>query len=309
MIKNLLFGFVLILTLVSIACADQPVKPDAPRGLTIISVGPVKDEIYAAVSIEFPRAWTNLQFTLEVNGKPARMRQRSGGFSEDRTMADFLFIPGKTEKQAVTVKTVFDGKRVDAKSCFDWKPTPFVAIIGHTGDREIIMAREKLTVATANVTGVKMFFNGKEVHFRPSAGDIQTFSFDPAWRKGKNVLTVNADKLDGGIIAKNFTFFDLGDGGALPPGQIAVLLYGQEGSKSGPFYDVRIEGDAIAALRDVRVRRNLIDKDGWIVSEAWLARELRAQKEGISKVRIFVKPHFLQKMELEKEFSITVAER
>lgn len=309
MIKKLLFGFVLMLALVSIACADQPVRSDTPRGLTIVSVGPVKDEIYAAVSIEFPRAWTNLQFTLEVNGKPARMRQRSGGFSEDRNMADFLFIPGKTEKQSVAVKTVIDGKRVDAKSSFDWKPVPFIVVIGHTGDREIIMARERLTVAAANVTDVKMFFNGKEVHPRPSAGDIQTLSFDPAWRKGKNVLTVNADKLDGGIIAKNFTFFDLGEGGELPPGQTAVLLYGQEGSKSGPFYDVRIEGDAIAALRDARVRRNLIDRDGWIVSEVWLARELRAQKEGMAKVRVFVKPHFLQKMELEKEFSITVADR
>lgn len=309
MIRRLLFGFVLILTLVSIACADQPVKSDTPRGLTIVSVEPVKDGIYAAVSIEFPKAWTNPQFTLEVNGKPARMRQRSGGFSEDRNMADFLFIPGKTEKQSITVRAVMDGRKVDAKSGFDWKPAPFIAIIGHTGDREIIMVREKLTVATANVTEVKMFFNGREVHPRPSAGDIQTLSFDPAWRKGKNVLTVNADKLDGGIIAKNFTFFDLGDGGALPPGQTAVLLYGQEGSKSGPFYDVRIEGDAIAALRDARVRRNLVDKDGWIVPEVWLARELRAQKEGISKVRIFVKPHFLQKMELEKEFSITVADR
>ncbi|MBP7526314.1 MAG: hypothetical protein KA801_00205 [Syntrophorhabdaceae bacterium] len=309
MMKKLLFGLVLVLTLVSIACADQPVRPDTPRGLAIVSVGPVKDEIYAAVSIEFPKAWTNPQFTWEVNGKPARMRQRSGGFSEDRNMADFLFIPGKTEKQSVTVKTVIDGKRVDAKSSFDWKPTPFIAVIGHTGDREIVMAREKLTVAAANVTDVKLFFNGKEVHPRPSAGDIQTLSFDPAWRKGKNVLTVNADKLDGGIIAKNFTFFDLGDGGVLPLGQTAVLQYGQEGSKSGPFYDVRIEGDAIAAVRDARVRRSLIDKDGWIVSEVWLARELRAQKEGMAKVRVFVKPHFLQKMELEKEFSITVADR
>jgi|GEM_PF-1879637 len=309
MIKKLLFEFVLILTLVSIAWADQPVKTDAPRNLTIISVEPLKDEIYAVVSIEFPKAWTDPQFALEVNGNAARMRQRSGGFSGDRATADFLFNPGKTEKQSVTVKTVIDGKRVEAKSSFEWKPGPFIAVIGHTGDREIIVAREKLTVAAVNVTGVKMFFNGKEVRSRPSAGDIQTLSFDPAWRKGKNVLTVNADKLDGGIIAKNFTFFDLGDGGALPPGQTALLLYGQEGSKSGPFYDVRIEGDAIAALRDSRVRRNLIDKDGWIVSEVWLARELRAQKEGMSKVRIFVKPHFLQKMELEKEFSITVADR
>lgn len=288
------------------ACEDACLPPQALR---IVSVEALKDQIYALVSIEFPRAWMDPKFTVEVNGKSVRMRHRSGGFSGDRNMADILFLPGRGGKQSVTVKTVIDGRKIEAKSTLDWKPVAFLAVMGHGGEREMILAKEKLTVVTANVSDVKIFLNGKGVYARPTGEDMQIFSFEPAFRKGKNVLTVSANKLDGSIIARNFTFFDLAEGGALEVGETAVLQYGREGSKSGPFYDVRVEGDAIVGLRDVRVYPNLIDKDGWLVSEVRLAREFRARKEGVSRVRVFVKPHFLQSMELEKEFAITVRNR
>lgn len=303
MAKRLLFVWVFIVLLISIVRADG-----RPQGLRIISVEPVKSGIYAVVSVEFPKTWMDPKFTVEINGKPVRTKQRSGGFSGDRSMADFIFVPGRTQRQSVTVKCIAGGKQLEAKGSLDWTPMPFITILGYTGSREIITRREKLSIVLVNVTGVKIFFNGKEIHARPSTGDIQTVSFDPAWKKGKNVLTVNGDKWDGGMLARNFTFFDLGDGGTLPPGQSALLHYGQEGSKSGPFYDVKVEGDSIAVLQDARVRRDVIDKDGWVVSETWLARELKARKEGTSMVRIYVKHHFLQNMELEKEFAITVAQ-
>jgi hypothetical protein len=110
------------------------------------------------------------------------------------------------------------------------------------------------------------------------------------------------------MIVKNLTFLDVTDGGMLPLGQSALLYFGREGTKSGPIYDVKVEGDSIALLQGARVRRDVIDREGWLVSESWVAAELKARKEGTSKVRIFVKHHFLQNMELEKEFSITVGE-
>lgn len=303
MMKRFLCGCLLALGFFSIACAGELAKPETLR---ITSVEGLKDQIYAQVSVEFPKAWMDPKFTVEVNARPVKMRHRSGGFSGDRNMADILFLPGKGGKQSVTVKAVVDGKKIEAKSDFDWKPAALLAVAGHGGEREIILAKEKLTVVTANVMDVKIFLNGKGVNARPAGSDIQTFSFEPAFRKGKNILTVSANKLDGSIIARNFTFYDLGDGGTLAVGETAMLQYGREGSKSGPFYDIKVEGDSIVALRDVRVNHNLIDQDGWLVSEVRFAREFRARKEGVSKVRIFVKPHFLQNMELEKEFEITV---
>jgi len=302
MIRKVLLAPLLLLLVVAVAGAE------GPQGLKILSVKPVKSGIYAIVSVEFPKAWSDAAFTVEVNGKPVRMRRVGGGFSEDRTMADLMFMPGRAAKQSVAVKCTAGGRKTEARAGFDWTPVPFIAVLGHAGNREMITARGKLTIAAVNVTGMKMFFNGKEVQGRPSAGDIETFTFDPAWKKGRNVLTINADKWDGGMIARNLTFFDLGEGGTLPPGQSVLVHLGREDTKSGPFYDVKVEGDSIAPPQGTTVRRDIIDSDGWLVSETWVAAELRARKEGTAKVRVFVKPHFLQNMELEREFSITVGE-
>ncbi len=303
MIGRLLSGFLFLFLTAAIAGAE------VPQDLRIISVEPVKSGIYAVASVEFPKTWSGPAFTVEVNGKPVRMRQVGGGFSQDRNMADLMFMPRSAGRQSVVVKCSAGGRRSEARAGFDWTPASLVTILGHTGQREIITAGEKLTVATVNVTGVKIFFNGKEVYARPSSGDIQTLSFDPDWKSGKNVLTINADKWDGGMIAKNFTFFQLAGGGTLSPGESAFLYCGREGTKSGPFYDVKVEGGSIAVAQGTTVRRDIIDRDGWLVSEAWVAAELRAKKAGTSSVRVYVKHHFLQNMELEREFSIIVGER
>jgi hypothetical protein len=301
MIRKVLLAPLLLLLVVAVAGAE------GPQGLKILSVKPVKSGIYAIASVEFPKAWSDAAFTVEVNGKPVRMRRTGSGLSEDRTMADLMFMPGRAAKQSVAVKCTTGGRKAEARAGFDWTPAPFIAILGHTGNREMITARVKLTIAAVNVTGVRIFFNGKEVKGKASAGDIETLTFDPAWKKGRNVLTINADKWDGGMIARNLTFFDLGEGGTLPPGQSVLVHLGREGTKSGPFYDVKVEGDSVAPPQGATVLRDIIDSDGWLVSETWAAVELRARKVGTAKVRVFVKPHFLQNMELQEEFTITVA--
>ena len=300
MMRKVFLGCLLSLLIVGVAGAE------GPQGLKIVSVKPMKGGIYAIVSVEFPKAWSDPALTVEVNGKPVRMRQAGGGFSEDRNMADLMFMPGRAARQSVAVKSMAGGRKTEARAGFDWTPAPFVAVLGHPGNREMVAARET-DHRGVNVTGMRIFFNGKEVHAKPSAGDIETLTFDPAWKKGRNVLTINADKWDGGMIAKNFTFFDLGEGGTLPPGQSALVHLGREGTKSGPFYDVKVEGDPVALAQGTTVRRDIVDRDGWLVSETWVAAELRARKEGTAKVRVFVKAHFLQNMELEREFTITVA--
>jgi hypothetical protein len=83
------------------------------------------------------------------------------------------------------------------------------------------------------------------------------------------------------------------------------LNYGKESDKRGALYDIRIEGDAIAAGNDVRSDITTIDK-GWLVSENWPAKEFKARKSGTSTVRIFVKPDSLQEMKLDKELRIRV---
>lgn len=312
MIKNIVSAVIVMLCLFSSAYAGQLADPNATVStMRTISVTPAANALYAIASVEYPASWGNdITFTVEVNGRPVRIRKVSGGFSGATSTADLMFFPKKAGRQNITVKTVVNGKNMQSKSSFDWKQTPFVAVMEHEGDREIMMEKDKsLVVAAANVMDVRISFNGKDMHGRLSgSGDIQIRSLDPAWRQGKNVLTVSGNKFDGSLIAKNFTFLYLGEDGVLPLGETAILYYGKEGSKSGPFYDVKVNGDALTPVRDVRTDHLSMDKEGWLISDPMLGKELRAQKPGTATIQIFIKPHFLEKMKLDRELTITIAQ-
>lgn len=291
--------------------AARSPEPDAPATtLKIVSVGPAPNSIYAIVSLEYPKAWSDdARFTVEVNGRAVRARRISGGFSGSRNMADLMFFPGRAGKQNITVKMTAGSRSALARGVFEWKEMPFIAVMGHPGDREMLTGNDRqFIVATANVVDVRISFNGKDMYAKPTGGDVQARSLDPAWRVGKNTLTVSATKFDGGLIVKNFTFFYLGEEGLLPLGETAMLSYGREGSKSGPFYDVRVDGDALATPRDVRAGVFSMDNDGWLVADTVLAKEFRAQKPGRAVIKVFIKPHFLQEIKLDRELTVTVSQ-
>ncbi|MBP1748067.1 MAG: hypothetical protein H6Q52_606 [Deltaproteobacteria bacterium] len=309
MIKNIVSAIVVLLVLFSFANAEQSLAPNEQSDtVRIMSVEPAANGIYAVVSLEYPKSWgDDAKFMVEVNGKSMRARKISGGFSSDRNMTDLMFFPKQAGKQNITVRTMIKGRNIQSKSTFDWKQVPLIAMMGHTGDREMLMGKDKqLTVAVANIMDVRVSFNGKDIYGKLSGSDIQTRSLDPAWRQGKNILTVSANKFDGSLIVKNFTFFYPAENGILHPGETAVFYYGKEGSRSGPFYDVKIGGDALTPVSDVRTNVLSMDNDGWLVSDPMLGKEFRAQKPGSAVIRIFIKPHFLEKMKLDRELTVTV---
>ncbi len=301
--------FIIMIVLFAGLCAGQSSEPAAVTTLKITSIQPAHD-IYAIAGLEYPQAWgDNAKFTVEVNGKPVRARKVSGGFSGGRNMADLMFFPRRAGKQAVTVKMTVNSRTAVAKSVFEWKQVPLIAVMDHPGDREIVSGKGKqLAVAIVNVTDIRISFNGKDMYGRSTGSDVQARIIDPAWRQGKNTLTVSGNKPDGGLIVKNFTFFYLGEDGVLPLGETVMFYYGKEGSKSGPFYNVRADGDVLAPLRDARTPVLSMDSDGWLVQDAALAKEFRAQKPGPATIKVFIKPHFLEEMKLDRELAITVVQ-
>lgn len=316
---NLLKSYVLCLLFIAVffsntlAGEQAQAKPDDPslpvQGLRITGIEMLKEQVYALVSVEFPKEWPNPKFIVEVNGKPVRSRLQSGGFSTDRAVSGILFVPGKAGGKSVTVKTVADGKKTEAKTTLDWKPGPFMTVLHHTGDREMIFAKEKFTLLTANINDVMVLLNGNDVYSKVSGGDMTLRSFEPVWKKGKNTLTVIAKGPGGSASARNYTFFYLAGGGALAVDETAVLNYGREGSKSGPFYDLSVEGDAVTPGKEAAARVYALDKEGWLAGETRLTREFKGRQTGTSKIRVMVKHHFLGSMELEKELTIAVKHR
>lgn len=274
-----------------------------PKTLRVQKVAAV-NEVYAEVSLEFPKSWEEPNFQVLVDGSEANARNWSGGFSEDRQMASLLFFPGKPGTKRVTVNATVGGKIVSAAASLNWPGRAFIALLGYGGERTLVTAPEPIKIVTANVSNSVIRVNGQTA--KPDIAGRQAFllSFTPAWLPGLNTITVDGKGADGSPVAKAYTFVYSTAG--LKEGETALLRYGVEGSKSGPFYSAEVEGDAVVAGSGQSVRAYTLDGDGWLGGEALLVKELKAKKPGTAKIRIFEKPHFLQPKALKEEIAITI---
>lgn len=276
-----------------------------PQTLRMIELKAQPGDVYATVSLEFPKGWKRPEFAVAVDGREVQARSGSGGFSTDRQMESLIFFPGRPGRKQVTVRATVDGKQVEATGSLDWRPRALVALIGHTGDRELILAKEKIRLVTVNVDEVDIAFNGQRVQPEPFGGDAKLFSFQPEWVGGKNTLTVGGKAPDGTPVHQGYSFVYLGDG-SLVEGETVVLEYGRESSKSGPFFRVSVEGTSLVPVREGQTHCYLLNSEGWIGGVTRLVQELKAERPGVSRVLLFEKPHFLMAEELKREIVITV---
>jgi hypothetical protein len=279
---------------------------EPPETLRIKELRSLNDDLYAVVYLEYPKGWEAGDFQVLVAGKEVNARRRSGGYSDDRRMESLLFFPGKPGVKRVSVKAAVEGREAETSGSLEWKPRPFAVLLDYLGDGMLVTARVKLRVVTANTGEVTLLFNGKAMKPEVLGRDATLLSFDPPWRPGLNSLSVEGKGVDGTTVSRSYSF--VYSEGEIRLGEAALmsLNVGREGSKSGPFYSVTIEGDAIATVKDLTVDAYVMDDGGWVGSEARLVRELKAVKPGRASVKIFEKPHFLQTKSLKEEYFITV---
>jgi hypothetical protein len=234
----------------------------APTDIRIESLKPLKGEPYARVSIEFPKKWESPLFTIQVDGKEINTKRESGGFSIDRQMESFLFFPGKPGEKAVIVSAVVNGKKYEAGAAMNWQPSSFLMLMEHEGNRTLILKEERLSIVAANVEQVVITFNGKVIEPSLFGNNATLFSFQPVWRSGVNILNVTGKGGDRKDVSRTYSFYLLKEG-LIKEGETVMLVYGCEGSKSGPFFEVLIEGNALTSVKDeYYIHTPLIKKAG-----------------------------------------------
>ena len=220
----------------------------------------------------------------------------------DVCMESPIFFPGRPGRKRVTVTTTTEERRAEATGRPEWKPAPLVALIGHAGDRDLILEKHDITLVLVNVEEATLSFNGTAVQAESFGEHAKLLRFAPNWVGGRNVLTMRSTGPDGTAVSGRYTFVYAGDG-TLLEGETVALDYGTQGSKSGPFFRVAVEGPAVVPARSAELESYVMSEDGWLGGETRLAQELKASTRGISTVRVFEKPHFLMPEALKKKSS------
>lgn len=277
---------------------------EAPETLRIKDLRSLDDDLYAVVSLEFPKRWNIKGFQLLVDGKEVNVRPQSGGYSSDRQMESLLFFPGRPGVKRISVSAEIEGATVQATDSLDWNPRPFAALLDYVGDRVITSDKKKIRLVTANTKDVIVKFNGEPIRSERMGQDAILLTIEPPWQPGLNTLSFEGKGVDGTPVAKSYGFIN--PEGGVREGESVLLDFGFEGSKSGPFYSIDVEGDALSAGKDSTVASYVMNGEGWIGRETRLVRELKAVKPGQATVKVFEKPHFLQQKSLKQEIVITV---
>jgi hypothetical protein len=281
---------------------------EKPLVIAELKAFPEKRLPYALLHLEYPRDWQKPDFTVQVNGKEVPSRLWGGGHSPDRQYATLFFFPGEGGNLKVSVQASLDGKTHEATDRFSWNVWAMAGLLDGPGRLEAVMKPRALRFWAFPADKVRALFNGRSITPKrePLSGrPVGLFSVEPEWKAGKNTLSIETTGKDGKTVAGDYSFVYLPDS-AIALDETLAIPYGTMGGKSGPFYSMELEGDALSPVGDGEETYYIIDPEGWAVEKSVLVKALRADRPGRSRVKIFVKRHFLQSRELEREFDIHV---
>ena len=283
--------------------AGSAAAADRPR---IASVQPLADRPYLVVDVADPKSWADTAFTFEADGRVAPSQRLGGGFDPNSSSASYLVFPGATCRRLSARWGDGPSQRTGATRV-SWKAPALAVLLDRLGDREALFVPGALEFQVFPPATVRFLQDGAELEPTAvdAAGPGRRLRVTPRWRAGLNTVRMVVAG-PAGPAERTFTFVLLDDGG-LAPGEAARLVYGEVGSRSGPFFELAVEGDAVALERKGFAAVLVADGDGWLREDQVLVADLRARAEGEAILRILEKAHFTEPSEPRAEHRILVA--
>jgi hypothetical protein len=261
--------------LAGLLLAGPAAAGDGPR---IAGVRPVPDLPYLIVDVEYPRGGAELSFTFEADGKPAPSRALGGGSEPTRLQATYLVYPGAA-CQRLVARWGEGAEERTAPATPAWRAPALAVLLGRLGDREALFEAVDLEFQVFPPAAASFLHDGTPL--APArvegGGPGERLRLSPRWHPGLNELRM-AVTGPAGKGERTFTFVLLEDGG-LAPGDTARLVYGEVGSRSGPFYRLAVDGDAVAVAGEELGQLPVAD-GGWIFDRQVRVARRRANRPG-----------------------------
>lgn len=281
------------------------------KSLHLAGVKPMTFPVYAEVTVTMPAAFRKSPVSLSVNGETVNYQNHpvySLVGADDYPSSTLRFFPGSRGVKQVTVSAVSDKRTIQSSVSFFWEGLPFVAVVNHFGEEELVTAKKELSVVAVNTDAVRILFNGVEVTSDSLGREARIFTFQPEWKAGKNELTIDGRSSDGKPVRQHYSFF-FAENGIVRPGDKMFIRYEDEGvkGKSGPWFDVQVDGEAVrAAERDRTVKTCVLSDDGWLSERGSRILGLTAVAPGTATVRIVRNARFLESPGVEREIVLRI---
>jgi hypothetical protein len=282
----------------------EPIPLDGPEH-------PGGQALYYLVNTTFPRPWQEAEksFKVRVDGQDAPFTQFGASFSGGTAGADFWVYLGKPGKKKVEVSFSKDGKAVRAEREVNVSTQPEMRLLGHYSG-ECVLENEALRFFAFAIKSAALRVSGKDVKLenQPIQGfeGLSILTAPAILVPGKNSIEYSGIDLDGKHFVHTATLYYLADN-KMKSGDRFLFTWGKPGTRSGPYFRLTIDGDALVMGEkgpDVRILDQ--DRNGWISGGIAYSHPITAIKTGTAKLSLFETHRYLMPETLEKTIQITV---
>jgi hypothetical protein len=200
------------------------------------------------LEIEYPQGQGgSINIRLFDNGKEVAYEPVGGGFGGGYEQKDISFIPTTFGKHTVKIIKQVGDKTTQATITFNYRPRPLLQPLWE--DNELFLQLRSLTVKTRYIDSLRILVNGKTASYKFQKDMPDDFSrtavvVEPELQSGLNLVEISAIGYDGKAFYVNTSCYYAKDA-VVKRGDSFNLVYGEVGTRSGPFYRVEIAGVAI----------------------------------------------------------------
>ncbi len=281
------------------------------QGLRILSVDPwlpTMAPAYLKVEIDYPMDFEGATASLAVNGRATAFEPLGLGSGGGRLFSTFAIAAGEPGRKTVTVTLKAGERTLVASRTVEFRSGGGAVFLNYS-DGEAVWERPKGKIFVYFLHNPTLTVNGKSATFQqvsdPENPGHYVLSVTEGWQPGPNRLEFKGTNAQGQEVAQKLTIFWIKDG-VVRQGDSFRLFLGYMGSKSGPFYYLKVTGPALAQGPSQWGEIFLLDKGRWLKTRQKLLQEVRAQAPGKEVITIMVKKHFLQGVEVDRKLMLQV---
>jgi hypothetical protein len=293
-----------VLLIASAACPQD-------QGLKILSVDPWPPQMapaYLKVEIDYPMDFEGAAASLAVNGRETAFEPLGWGSGGGRRSSSYAIAAGEPGRKTITVTLKAGERKLVASRAVEFRSQGGAVFLNYS-DGEAVWQRPKVQVFAYFLQNPTLTLNGSPAPFEqvpdPENPGHSVLSVKEGWQAGLNRLEFKGTNAQGQEMAQKLTLFWIKDG-IVKQGDAFLLFLGYMGSKSGPFYYMKETSPALARGPSKWGEIFLLEAGRWLRTRKKLLQEVRAQAPGKEAITILVKKHFLQGVEVDRQFNLQV---
>ncbi|MCL6613490.1 MAG: hypothetical protein K6U03_02525 [Firmicutes bacterium] len=288
------------------------VHVQAAGGLKVEEIIPLPtftEPSYLFMELSYPQDWEKGSFRFFVDGRPAVFGDAGGGFGGGLNYAGFYLYVGEPGEKEIEI--VFESPAATArtKTAVAFCSRGTLLLLDHY-DGEAVFAEEPLRFLSCFFKECRVVVNGErqELQSTPITEGVSVLSCSPRLKPGVNSIEYAGLDCEGEEHRWTTTLFWAKDG-RVKVGDRFKFGYGYLGSKSGPFFDLALEGTALVPLEEGGDSFfPTLDEGKWLRLRHTFFQSFSAKEKGTAIIKVFKKKHFLGGYELEREVVFTVEE-